>query len=67
MKVSVYQTIEITDEQRKEIGKVLGVKWPDRDQLKEFFWTHGASWEEKLALQSSGQEQAAPAELDDLI
>lgn len=67
VKVSIYQTIEITDEQRKEIGKALGVKWPDRDQLKEFFWTHGASWEEKLALQSSGQEQAAPAELDDLI
>jgi hypothetical protein len=66
MKVSIYQTIEITDEQRKEIGKVLGVKWPDRDQLKEFFWTHGANWKAALA-SSAGEPEVAPAELDDLL
>lgn len=67
MKVSVYQTIEVSDEQRKEISKLLGVKQATRDQMKDFLWKHGENWGEKLALQSSGQEQAVTAELDDLI
>lgn len=61
MKVSIYETVEITDEQRKQIGAVLGVKWPDRDQLKAFFWEHGKNWEAALT------PAAAEPELDDLI
>lgn len=66
MKISIYQTIEITDEQRKEIGALLGVKWPSRDQLKDFFWRHGENWQAALtsSTTSAGEHDA---ELDDLI
>lgn len=48
MKVSVEQTIEVSDERRKQIAADLGVKWADRAALKGFLWEHGAGWETYL-------------------
>lgn len=54
MKVNIYETIEISDEQRLDLANVLDgeVNKPKRqatrDEIKEFVWTHGASWDSVL-------------------
>lgn len=53
MKVNVYETVEVTDEDRKKISNLLGVRQATRDQLKEFLWQHGKDWREKM---SSGDD-----------
>lgn len=69
MKVNIDKTLEVTDEQRKEIAAVLdgeGAKRRDatRDEMKEFIWTHGANWENVL-IGSDVDDQSEPDE--DLI
>lgn len=57
MKVNVYETVEVSDEQREQIAAVLdGVSNPapprrkaTRDELKAYIWEQGSSWEERLS------------------
>lgn len=53
MKVNVYQTVEVNDEQRVMLGALIdGVTKPKRqatrDEIKEFVWENGANWEVEL-------------------
>lgn len=53
MKVNVYQTVEVTDEQRVMLGALIdGATKPKRqatrDEIKEFVWENGANWEVEL-------------------
>ena len=80
MKVSIYETVQVSDEQRVMLGAVLdGTVKPKRqatrDELKAFIWEHGSGWEADLADTHSGTfggsddepEQAEPDEDEDLI
>lgn len=54
MKVNIYETVEITDEQRVKLGAVLDGKvkpkrQATRDEIKGFVWTHGQDWETALS------------------
>lgn len=54
MKVSIYETVQVSDEQRVALGAVLdGTVKPKRqatrDELKAFIWEHGSGWEADLA------------------
>lgn len=58
MKVNVYETVEVSDEQRVEIARQVddvGAKkrQATRDEIKAFVWEHGSRWEDVL----SGEEQ----------
>lgn len=53
MKVNIYETVEVTDEQRVKLGatidgKVKPKRQATRDELKEFIWEHGKDWEQEL-------------------
>lgn len=53
MKVNVYQTVEVSDEQRVMLAALVdGVTKPKRqatrDEIKEFVWESGADWEVEL-------------------
>lgn len=53
MKVNIYETVEVSPEQRKAIAATIddaGSKKRDatRDELKEFIWTHGSRWADVL-------------------
>lgn len=53
MKVNIDQTIEVTDERRKQIALAIdgpGSKKRDatRQELKDFLWNNGAEWETYL-------------------
>lgn len=59
MKVSIYETVQVSDEQRVMLGAVLdGTVKPKRqatrDELKAFIWEHGSGWEADLADTHSG-------------
>ena len=63
MKVNIDKTLEVTDVQRKQIAAALdgeGAKKRDatRDEMKQFIWVHGASWEHNLKVFSG---EAGPA------
>lgn len=66
MKVNIYETVEVSPEQRKAIAARIddaGAKKRDatREELKSFVWEHGASWADVL----EGKEQTSePAEDD---
>lgn len=54
MKVNIDKTLEVSDEQRKAIALHFdgpGSKKRDatRDEMKEFIWDNGSSWEDALA------------------
>ena len=54
MKVNVYETIEISDEQRVQLGAILDgrvkpKRQATRDEIKSFVWDRGSSWAEDLA------------------
>lgn len=53
MKVNIDKTLEVSDEQRKAIALHFdgpGSKKRDatRDEMKEFIWDNGSSWEDVL-------------------
>lgn len=52
MKVAIEVTVEVTDEQRKQIANVLDDKVSKRDatraEMKEFIWDLGSEWEDAL-------------------
>jgi hypothetical protein len=53
MKVALYESVEVSDEQRKQIANVLDGKVSKRDatreELKSFLWDLGSDWPEILA------------------
>lgn len=68
MKVSIYQTLEVTDEQRVQIARQIdgeGAKkrQATRDEMKEFIWSHGTGWVTAL----DADVDDAPAEDEDLL
>lgn len=44
VKVGIYESVDVSDEQRKAIAKTLGQKTATRDDLKEFIWKYGQQW-----------------------
>lgn len=79
MKVTVHQTVEISEEQRLQLGAVLTGKikpkhWATRDQIKEFLWEKGEGWATELALlwndafgEPGSDAEPDLASLDDLL
>lgn len=70
MKVNIYETVEVSPEQRKFIAALID--GPDskkrdatREELKEFVWTHGAGWESRLVSDSVSDLETQAAELAD--
>lgn len=49
MKVNIYETVEVTDEDRKRVAAILGQKNATREELKAFIWQHGAKWQSALS------------------
>lgn len=73
MKVTVHQTVEISEEQRLQLGAVLTGKikpkhWATRDQIKEFLWEKGEGWAVELAeLYSAAFETTEEPDVDGLL
>lgn len=53
MKVNLYKTVQVSDEQRVQIANVIdgavSRRKATRDELKEFIWDQGELWDETLA------------------
>lgn len=72
MKVAVYQTMEVTDEQRVEIAALLDgdggkKRKASAAEMKEWLWQQGAGWQAALG---SGEPEDAAEDLlgtDDLL
>jgi len=76
VKVNIYETIEVSDEQRVHLavvldgGKIKPKRQATRDEIKAFVWAEGSDWEIALAdqyneaLADGGNE---PEPEDDLI
>lgn len=61
MKVNIYETIEVSDQQRVDIARHIdgdGAKkrQATRDEIKLFVWNHGLAWDVALL----GDVDAAP-------
>lgn len=72
MKVTVHQTVEISEEQRLQLGAVLTGKikpkhWATRDQIKEFLWEKGEGWAVELAELYSAAFETTEEPDDDLL
>lgn len=75
MKVQVKETVEVTDEQRRQIASVLAGKVVKRDairdDMKQYIWERGEDWEAALATEwakVSGEEPESDDDEDeDLI
>jgi hypothetical protein len=74
MKVSIYETVQVSDEQRVMLGAVLDgqvkpKRQATRDELKAFIWEHGSGWEADLANTHSGVfgggDEPEPEEADE--
>lgn len=72
MKVNLYRTEQVSDEQRVQIACVndgaVSKRKATRDELKAFLWENGAGWEQVLwdaYSELSGEDLAAAAEADD--
>lgn len=66
MKVNIYETVEVSDEQRVAIARQLDgddakKRLATRDEIKEFIWLHGQAWDSVL----SGSEPAETEADDD--
>lgn len=53
MKVNIYETVEVSDQQRVDIARQIdgdGAKkrQATRDEIKAFIWNHGTGWEVAL-------------------
>ena len=64
MKVNIYETVEVSDEQRVQIARLQdgdGAKkrQATRDEIKSFVWEEGSNWEDVLA---NGKPEPTPAE-----
>lgn len=66
MKVNIYETVEVSDEQRVEIARAIddaGAKkrQATRDEIKAYIWEHGSGWANVL----SGEPVDSPGEPED--
>jgi hypothetical protein len=66
VKVNIYETVEVSDEQRVEIARAIddaGAKkrQATRDEIKSYVWDHGSSWASVLA----GESGDSPGEPED--
>jgi hypothetical protein len=48
VKVNIYETVEVSDADRKLVAAALGQKAATRDDLKAFIWRHGADWQRAI-------------------
>lgn len=67
MKVNIYETVEVSDEQRVQIARLLdddGAKkrQATRDEIKAFVWDHGIQWADVLAGRTPGPVDEEPEE-----
>ena len=78
MKVNIYETVEVSNEQREQIARLLDgpeakKRQATRDELKTFIWEAGSDWEAELEQHSrDGQPDEdllgdAPGDDEDLI
>lgn len=71
MKVSISTTVEVTDEQREMLARVLDGKGArkrkaTREEFRTFIWTEGEDWAVALSDQYADESgAAAPAEDED--
>ena len=54
MKVNIYETVEISDEQRVQLGAVLDgrvkpKRQATREEIKSYIWDRGSRWDSELA------------------
>lgn len=75
MKVNIYETVEVSDEQRVQIARLAdgdGAKkrQATRDEIKAFVWENGSTWDmtlRDLINQGGTEEPEADEDLADLI
>lgn len=71
MKVSISTTVEVTDEQREMLARVLDgqgarKRKATRDEFRTYIWSHGEDWEITLSDQYAEESgTAAPTEEDE--
>lgn len=70
MKVSISNTIEVTDEQREMLARVLDGKGgrkrkATREEFRSFIWAEGEDWAIALSDQYAEETGAAAAPADD--
>lgn len=51
MRVNIYETVDVSDEQRAAIAARLGQKTASRNDLKAFVWEYGSRWDDQLLLE----------------
>lgn len=59
MRVGIYETVDVSDEQRALIAKELGQKTASRDDLKAWVWSMGKDWAQVLQDDRTDGERAA--------
>jgi hypothetical protein len=67
MKVKISETVEVTDQQRADIGRLLGKKQATRDECRDFIWKHGADWANLVARASEYQDEQQTDLLAELL
>lgn len=72
MKVNIYETVEVSDEQRVQMAAVLdgtGAKKriANREEIKSFVWSNGQNWEAALDNAYTGEPEPDDQDDDDLI
>lgn len=72
MKVNIYETVEITDEQRVALAREIdgdGAKkrQATRDEIKDFVWTEGRNWASVLDGTNEPEDTEEDDDLEDLI
>lgn len=59
MKISINETLEVSDEQRVQIADILDAertkRQATRDEMKAFIWALGSDWEALLATEWDAQ------------
>jgi hypothetical protein len=69
VKVNIYETVEVSDEQRVEIARHIdgdGAKkrQATRDEIKAYVWEHGSRWAEVLDGSLEPRDGDAPEDED---
>jgi hypothetical protein len=72
VKVNIYETVEVSDEQRVALARQIdgdGAKkrQATRDEIKAFVWQHGVRWDDVLAGRAEPQGEATEEEDEDLL
>lgn len=70
MKVNIYETVQVSDQQRIDIARSLdgdGAKkrQATRDEIKSFIWGHGSDWAEHLASAPEGEPDTEEPDADE--